>query len=78
MKTVKILSGSGCSNCEVLKQKVSKVIADNNFDASIEKVTDIVQIMGYGVMTVPVLVIDEEIKCVSRIPSDSEIHDWLK
>lgn len=78
MKQVKVLGAGACSSCEMLKQRVAKVISDNSYDANVEKVTDIVQIMNYGVMAVPVLVIDEDIKSVMRIPTEIEIKEWLK
>jgi len=57
---------------------VSDVIAENNIDATIEKVEDIMEIMKYNVMTTPALVIDDVITIKGRIPSKDEVLSFLK
>ncbi len=73
---IKIL-GTGCSKCIKLGELVTKVCKDNSIDADIEKVTDITEIMSYGVMSTPALVIDGEVKCYGKLPSVKEIEDYL-
>jgi hypothetical protein len=46
-------------------------------EATVEKVTDYGQIMGYGVMSTPGLVIDGQVMAYGRIPSSQEVADWL-
>lgn len=77
MKTIKIL-GTGCPKCKQTEATVRQVVEENNIEATIEKVEDIVKIMEYNVMTTPVLVIDEEIKMKGKVPSKAEILEFLK
>ena len=77
MVTVKIL-GTGCKKCESLEQKVKEVAAQNNIEAQFEKVTDIQEIMKYGIMMTPGLVVNEKVKCNGIIPKDDQIISWLK
>ena len=74
---VKVL-GSGCSKCNILESKVKEIIMINNIDASVQKVSDIQDIMKYGIMTTPGLVINEQVKSYGSIPKDDQILSWLK
>ncbi|NQV38233.1 MAG: thioredoxin family protein [Candidatus Marinimicrobia bacterium] len=56
---------------------VEDVVKENNIDASIEKVDDIIEIMKYNVLSTPVLVVNEEITIKGRIPSKSEVLELL-
>jgi small redox-active disulfide protein 2 len=74
---IKIL-GTGCARCKNLEQKVKEVVGSNNISAEIEKVTEIADIMKYGIMMTPGLVINEVVKSSGTIPSDEQILQWLK
>jgi len=76
-KTIKIL-GTGCTKCKNTITIVEHVVNENNIDAIIEKVEDIMEIMKYNVLSTPVLVVDEEIKIKGRVPSKKEIEELLK
>ncbi|MDN3619499.1 thioredoxin family protein [Polaribacter undariae] len=76
-KVIKVL-GTGCPKCKSMTAVVSDVIAENNIDATIEKVEDIMEIMKYNVMTTPALVIDDVITIKGRIPSKDEVLALLK
>ena len=69
---IKVL-GSGCANCKKLEGLAAKAITELGIEAEIVKVTDIAQIMGYGVMSTPALVIDEELKVAGRVPSYDDV-----
>ncbi len=73
---IKIL-GSGCAKCKTLEKITREVVEQNGIDAKITKVEDIVDIMKYGVMTTPALVIDEKVEIKGRIPSSEEIKQLL-
>jgi small redox-active disulfide protein 2 len=73
---IKIL-GTGCPKCKSLEQATRNTIAEMGITANIEKVEDIVKIMGYGVMQTPALVINEKVIISGRVPSNSEIKDVL-
>ena len=73
---IKIL-GTGCSKCKTLERITRDVVAENGFDANITKVEDIMEIMKYGVMTTPALVVDGNVVVKGRIPSAEEIKQML-
>ena len=74
---VKVL-GSGCANCHKLEDLVRKAVEANDIDAEVVMVTDMPQIMAYGVMSTPALVIDEELKLAGRVPSYDDVVALLK
>lgn len=74
---IKIL-GTGCKKCQTLEQKVRDVVAANNINAEIEKVTEIQDIMSYKIMMTPGLVINNKVKSTGIIPKDEQILTWLK
>ena len=69
--------GTGCPNCKLLESNAKKAIVELGKKAEIVKVTDIKDIMSYGVMGTPALVVDGEVVCVGRVPSAQEIKKWL-
>ncbi|OJV34318.1 MAG: hypothetical protein BGO29_08600 [Bacteroidales bacterium 36-12] len=74
---IKIL-GTGCPKCKTLEKLAIEVVDENDFDAEISKVEDIVQIMGYGVMRTPALVVNEQVLISGRIPSKDEIKNLIE
>jgi len=74
---IKIL-GSGCKKCVALGENAKTAAQAAAIDAKIEKVTDIVAIAGYGIMSTPGLVIDEKVVSSGRVLSASEIGALLK
>ncbi len=77
MKEIKIL-GTGCPKCNLLFERTNKVISENNMDCSVEKVEDIMQIMGFGVMMTPALVVDKEVKITGKVPTEDEIKAFIQ
>jgi small redox-active disulfide protein 2 len=77
MISIKIL-GTGCKKCLALESKVRELIANHNIDAVVEKVTDIQEMMNYGIMMTPGLVINEQVKSFGIIPKDDQLINWLK
>jgi len=66
--------GSGCSSCNTLEALTVEVLRELGLaDAEIEHVTDYVDIMRYGVMSTPALVIDGRVVVVGRLPSRAEL-----
>ena len=59
-KEIKVL-GTGCANCRTLEELTKKAVEELNLDASIEKVEDIREIMEYGVMRTPALVVNDKV-----------------
>jgi small redox-active disulfide protein 2 len=73
---IKVL-GSGCANCKKLEANVREAVKQVGIDATIEKVQDFKDIMAYGVMRTPALVVDEQVKVMGRVPSVEEIKKYL-
>jgi len=73
---IKIL-GTGCPKCKTLEKMTREVVEQNQIDATVIKVEDIYQIMKYGVMTTPAMVVDEKVVIKGRIPSLEEIKQVL-
>jgi len=62
---IKIL-GTGCPSCRSMYNDVTRILARNGMDATVEYVQDIERILSYGVMSTPVLVIDENVAMVGH------------
>jgi small redox-active disulfide protein 2 len=73
---VKVL-GTGCAKCKKLYAEAEKAVAAAGVAASLSKVEKIDDIMQFGVMMTPALVVDGEVKCSGRIPQVPEIVAWL-
>jgi len=74
---IKIL-GTGCPKCKKLEENARQAIAEAGIEASVEKVTDLDQIMDYGVMMTPTLVIDEKVVASGKLLSASDIKALIK
>jgi small redox-active disulfide protein 2 len=70
--------GTGCPKCKTLENITGEVVKENNIDAEIQKVEDIVEIMNYGVMKTPALVVNEKVVFSGRIPSKTEIKNFIE
>jgi small redox-active disulfide protein 2 len=73
---VKIL-GTGCPNCLRLEAIVKEVATEKGLPVDIEKVTDIAEIMSYGVMSTPGLVVDGQVRSAGRVPPKAEVAALL-
>jgi small redox-active disulfide protein 2 len=74
---IKIL-GPGCPKCEQTANIIKEAIAETGAGATVEKVTDIMEIAGYGVFGTPAVVIDGEVKSVGKIPKKEDALTWVK
>ena len=72
---IKVL-GSGCANCQKLEARRRRSTS-SGIDAEIVKVTDMADIMAYGVMSTPALVVDEQLRLAGRVPSLDEVVDLI-
>jgi small redox-active disulfide protein 2 len=70
--------GSGCAKCKTLEERVRQLVAKHQFPVEVEKVTDLQEIIKYGIMMTPGLVIDGVVKSVGSIPKDDQLLEWMK
>ena len=73
---VKVL-GPGCMKCKKLYEEVDKSIRQLGLNATLEKVEKIDEIMRYGVLATPALVINGQVKVAGRLPDAAELSNWL-
>jgi small redox-active disulfide protein 2 len=69
--------GAGCAKCKQLAANAEQAIKEMGLDTEIEKVSEIAEIMKFGVMMTPALAIDGQVKSVGKVPSPAEIMGML-
>ncbi|MEI7425739.1 MAG: thioredoxin family protein [Candidatus Moraniibacteriota bacterium] len=73
---IKIL-GTGCPNCQRLEANTKQALAELKMEDQIEKITDIEQIMSYGIMSLPAIVSDGKVLSYGAVPPVEEIKKLL-
>lgn len=73
---IKVL-GTGCPKCKTLEKLTNDTVQKLGINAVVSKVEDIVEIMNYGVMRTPALVINGKVALSGRIPSENELIELL-
>lgn len=76
MKNIKVL-GSGCANCKTTLQRIEDAAREKGLAIELEKVEEIGDIMSYGVMSTPGVVIDGVVVHAGGVPSRAAIEQWL-
>ncbi len=76
MKKIQVL-GTGCSKCKMLMANTEAVVTAMGLEATIEKVEKIQEIMRFGVMTTPALVVDGVVKSAGKVLSPDDIKKFL-
>jgi len=76
MARIRVL-GMGCPKCKKLAENAEAAAKELGLSASVEKVSDIKEIMRLGVMTTPALVVDGKVKVAGKVPSVEEIKKLL-
>ncbi|GIW49098.1 MAG: thioredoxin family protein [Caloramator sp.] len=74
---IKIL-GSGCANCKKLEANAREAIKELGVEAEVIKVEDFKDIMKYGVMRTPAIVINEKVKMFGKVCTVDEIKNYIK
>ncbi len=74
---IKVL-GPGCAKCTKTEKLVRDAVKETGVDASVEKVSDMLQIASYGVFGTPSVIVDGEVKCSGKVPKKSDILSWIK
>ncbi len=73
---IKIL-GTGCSNCKKLEENARKALAESGLSGEVQKVENLEEIMAYGVMSTPALVLDEAVVSFGKVLNPKEILKLL-
>jgi len=77
MKHIKVL-GSGCRNCQVTANAIAQAAKEAGVDIRLEKVTDIAEIMSFGVLSTPGVVVDGELVHSGGIPGPDQVRSWIR
>ncbi|HBF36956.1 MAG TPA: hypothetical protein DDW50_06505 [Firmicutes bacterium] len=74
---IKVL-GPGCANCDKLEKVVTEAAQELGIIDPVQKVSDIQQMLSYGIMSTPALVVDGKVKFAGRVPAKDEIKKYLQ
>jgi small redox-active disulfide protein 2 len=69
--------GTGCPKCQQLAEIAEKAADELGLQYELEKVTDINDIVSFGVMSTPALAVDGEVKITGKVPSKEEVKNLL-
>ncbi|MDP8238443.1 MAG: thioredoxin family protein [Candidatus Hatepunaea meridiana] len=69
--------GPGCPKCELLAKNAKLAVQDLGLECEVEKISDIQEIISYGVMMTPGLVVDGKVKSVGKALSVEKIKEHL-
>jgi small redox-active disulfide protein 2 len=70
--------GTGCPKCKKLAENAQAAVKEAGIECEIVKVTDINEIMKFGVMITPAMAIDGQVKTVGKVPSPEEVRKMLE
>ena len=76
MKNIKVL-GSGCRNCDTTANLIKLAASQAGVEIELEKVTDMAQIMQYGVMSTPGVVVDGVVVHAGGLPGPELVRQWV-
>ena len=76
MKNIKVL-GSGCANCKTVAKLIAAVAEEKGIAIELEKVEEIREIMSFGILSTPGVVVDGQVVHSGGIPSRDKIEQWL-
>lgn len=74
---IKVL-GAGCKSCHELHENVKKAVANMNLDAEVEYITDMEKVMSYGVMSMPAIVVNEQVVSMGKVLKVTQVEELLK
>lgn len=76
MKNIKVL-GTGCTNCKITTERIKEAALAKGTEVHLEKIEDIADILSYGVMSTPGVVVDGVVVHTGGIPDRKKIDSWL-
>ena len=69
--------GPGCSACDKAQKAVEAAVAAKGMQVAVTKVSDFQEMARLGIFSTPAVVIDGQVKCVGRVPKQSEVEAWI-
>ncbi|MCI5167592.1 MAG: thioredoxin family protein [Candidatus Electrothrix sp. GM3_4] len=72
------ICGPGCKKCEQATQAVREAVAEAGLEVEIEKISDFAEMAKLGVLSTPAVIVDGQVKCVGKAPSQKEILSWIR
>ena len=76
MKEIKVL-GSGCSKCKITARMIQEVARDKGVSIKLQRVEDVSEIMAYGLMSTPGIVVDGKLVHAGSVPERVQVQQWL-
>lgn len=70
--------GTGCPKCKQLTANAEQAVKDAGIDAEVEKISDLQEIMKFGVIMTPALAVDGDVKSVGKVLNPQEIADLVR
>lgn len=77
MKNIKVL-GSGCRNCEITVKVIAEAAREAGVEIELEKVSDMAEILAYGVMSTPGVVVDGKLVHAGGLPGPDQVRAWVR
>ena len=77
MVAIRVL-GTGCARCKELERMCLNIAAENNINADIQKISDLKEIMSYGILQTPGLVINGKVKISGKLPTPATLIHWMQ
>jgi small redox-active disulfide protein 2 len=77
MITIKVI-GPGCERCKELERMCFNVCAENDFDADIQKISDMTEIAALGIIATPALIINDKIYVSGKLPTKHTLVNWIR
>ena len=74
---IKVL-GAGCKSCHEQHENVKKAVANMSLDAEVEYITDMEKVMSYGVMSMPAIVVNEQVVSMGKVLKAAQVEELLK
>ena len=76
MINIKVI-GPGCTNCIKLENLCYEVVRENQYQANIEKISDVKKIAEMGIMLTPTLIINDKVFASGKIPTKASLKHWI-
>ncbi len=75
-KHIKVL-GTGCRNCEITANLIARAASEAGIAIHLEKVTDVAEIMSFGVISTPGVVVDGKLVHAGGLPGPDDVRAWV-